>query len=230
MVSPTEMAKPRFSAVAFDLDGTLYPASGLYVRLVPFLLKNQRLLRVMGRVRNRLRKSGAYSGDFYELQAHLMGEVLGEPSEIVKEKTERLIYRGWEPFFKTIKLFPHLRETLDAFRGAGIPMGLLSDFPTEGKLQNMGLADYWNATHCSEQSGRLKPDPLSFLELAEKMGERPENMLYVGNNPRYDVKGAAAAGMSAALILPRWRKCPAALRKAAFVFHGYRQLRDYVLN
>jgi len=218
----------KFSAVAFDLDGTLYPDSRLFFRLIPFLLKNMRLLKAMGKARTKLRKSGAYEGDFYELQARLMGEILNEPPETVREKTDRLIYRGWVPLFKDIKLFPHLRETLDAFRNAGIRMGLLSDFPPVAKLKKMNLAEYWDVMLCSEESGRLKPDPLSFLELAQKMGKKPEEILYVGNRISYDVNGAHAAGMKAALIIPKWKKTPDA--SGAFVFSDYRQLREYVLH
>jgi len=226
--SPAGTVKAKFSAVAFDLDGTLYPDFSLFFRIAPFLVKNYRLLRAMGKTRAWLRKSGAYEGNFYELQARLMGEILGEEAEKVREKTNRLIYRAWEPLFTDIKLFPHLRETLDAFRAAGIRMGILSDFPPEAKLKNMKLTEYWDVMLCSEESGRLKPDPLSFLELAGKMGKNPEDILYVGNKLSYDVGGAHAAGMKAALILPKWKKRPAA--SGAFVFSDYRQLRDFVLH
>jgi len=222
------MPKAKFSAVAFDLDGTLYPDFRLFFRLIPFSFKHYRLLRAMGKARARLRESGAYAGDFYELQARLMGEILGEKAEKVREKTDRLIYQGWLPLFRNIKLFPHLRETLDAFQDAGIRMGVLSDFPPEAKLKTMNLSRYWDVMLCSEESGRLKPDPLSFLELARKMGKQPEEILYVGNKLSYDVVGAHAAGMKAALILPKWKKSPAAC--GAFVFSDYRQLRDFVLH
>ena len=109
----------KFSALAFDLDGTLYPNYRLYVRLIPFLLKNQRLLRAMDKARTWLRESGGYSTDFYDTQAALMAEILKKPAGKIKEQTERLIYRGWEPFFNKIGLFPHVRETLDSFRGLG---------------------------------------------------------------------------------------------------------------
>ena len=219
----------RHSAVAFDLDGTLYPAYRLNLRLLPFLLRNQRLLRAMNRARKHLRRTAAYEGEFYGLQARLMGEILNQDPQKVMEKNERLIYRGWEPFFKKIKLFPHLRETLDAFRKAGIQMGLLSDFPPEKKLENLALSDYWDLTLCSEQVGRLKPDPASFLELARRMGKEPQDILYVGNSVSYDVQGAQRAGMKAALIRPRWKR-PPSTAEPVFVFYDYRQLRDYVLH
>ena len=224
----------KFAAVAFDLDGTLYPNFRLFIRLIPFLLRGQRLLRAMGKARRRLRESCAYEGDFYELQARLMGEILKEPAEKVREKTERLIYRGWESHFKKIKLFSHVRETLDAFRKNGIQMGLLSDFPPEIKLENLKLTGYWDAVVCSEESGRLKPDPVSFLELARLMKRNPQEILYVGNSVSYDVTGAHRAGMKTALVCSPWKKWSIARGHGRvvpdFVFKDYRQLYDYVLN
>ena len=221
----------KYSAIAFDLDGTLYPDIRLFVRLVPFFLKEMNLLRALNEARMHLRNTGAYEGDFYETQARLMGEILNQSPERVKEKTERLIYRGWEPFFKEIKLFPHVRETLDCFRQKGIKMGLLSDFPPEKKLENLRIAGYWDAVVCSEKTGRLKPDTLPFIELAGEMGAAPEEILYVGNSVRYDVMGARKTGMKTALIrtgiFERIFK-PSSLPD--FTFFDYRQLRDYVLD
>ena len=228
----------KFTAIAFDLDGTLYPAYRLNLRLVPFLLKHQRLLRAQGEARTRLRKAdkepgrdtGVITGDdFYGIQARIMGEILNESAEIVRERTERLIYRGWEPLFKKIRLFPHVRETLDAFRKEGIKMGMLSDFPPEKKLENLGLAGYWDTVVCSELTGHLKPDSAPFLELARQMGMPPDKILYVGNSVPYDVEGAQKTGMKAALIQARWKKRPTAAA-ADFIFYDYRQLCDYVLS
>ena len=224
----------KFTAIGFDLDGTLYPNFRLNVRLVPFLLKDLRLLLAMGKARNRLRNynvnSGDLTGDFYADQARIMEEILSEPAQALRERTERLIYRGWEPHFKEIKLFPHVRETLDAFRGAGIKMGLLSDFPPDAKLKNLKISGYWDTVLCSEETGRLKPDPLPFAELAVKMGVRAESVLYVGNNISYDVDGARRAGMKAALIRARWKKPLFGKIVPDFTFYDYRQLRDYVLS
>jgi len=219
----------KFTAVAFDLDGTLYPNFRLFVRLVPFLFKEHRLLSALNRARKRLRNTGAYGGDFYELQARLMAESLMQPVEKVKERTERLIYRGWEPFFRKIRLFPYVRETLDTFRKAGIKMGLLSDFPPDKKLENLGISGYWDAVVCSEKTGRLKPDPASFLELAGRMGISPEALLYVGNSVSYDVIGAGRAGMKTALVKSGLKIFPPR-HKPDFSFYDYRQLCDYVLS
>jgi putative hydrolase of the HAD superfamily len=218
----------KFPAVAFDLDGTLYPNYRLNLRLIPFILKEQRLLRAFRKARIQLRKSGGkIDGSFYEAQAKIMGEILGEDAEKVLEKAEKLIYRGWEDHFKKIRLFPHVEETLDALRKNGITLGLLSDFPPETKLKNLKIFEYWDAVACSEQSGYLKPDTAAFLEMAKRLGKTPEQILYVGNSVSYDVAGAHKAGMKAALV----RAVPfLSGRRADFIFSDYRQLRDYVLD
>jgi putative hydrolase of the HAD superfamily len=240
------MESKKFAALAFDLDGTLYPNYRFYIRLVPFLFKELRLLRAFGKARNRLRAGEGKEGgeNFYGRQARLMAEILNEPPEELEEKVRRLIYRGWEPIFKKIKLYSHAEETLTALKAAGIKLGLLSDFPPEEKLKNLGIFELWDTVLCSEILGELKPDPLPFVELARRMGLPPEKILYVGNSFSYDVEGAKKAGMGAAWI-KFGRKNPtlkagvkAGVKTGAgaggppaadFVFSDYRQLRDYVL-
>ncbi len=216
-------------AVAFDLDGTLYPNHRFYLRLLPFMVKEHRLLRAMGKARDALRHA-AHQGRFYDLQARIMAEILDDDPERVKAKTEKLIYRGWEPLFKNLKLFPYVRETLDAFRAAGLKIGLLSDFPPERKLEYLGLGTGWDAVLCSERTGRLKPDPASFLELSRVLGVAPERTLYVGNSRAYDIRGARGVGMKTALIVPGKVWTAYRTGEADFIFSDYRQLRAYVVT
>ena len=158
-----------------------------------------------------------------------MGEILGQPAEIVRERVEKLIYRGWEPHFLNIELFPQVRETLDAFHSTGVKLGLLSDFPPEEKLKNLKIYEYWDTVICSELSGRIKPAKKPFIDLIDKMAVPPGDILYVGNSVSYDVEGALGVGMKTALIRPGWKKYPP-VKGADFIFNDYRQLRDYVLN
>jgi putative hydrolase of the HAD superfamily len=237
-VSPSAKS-PRYRAVAFDLDGTLYPNWRFYIRLGPFVLKEQRYLRAFGKARDRLRAEGAaFPGDpaaFYRRQALYMAEILGlgrddASLEAIAAKTEKIMYRGWEPHFKKVKLFPHVGECLAALRGAGVKLGLLSDFPPETKLEHLGLAGLWDAVLCSEVSGAIKPGILPFEDLARALGAAPAETLYVGNSFRYDVVGAKNAGMETAWKVPRFHRGSADKKVPAdFSFYDYRQLRDYVL-
>ncbi|MDR2069457.1 MAG: HAD family hydrolase [Spirochaetaceae bacterium] len=223
------MMKHELSGIAFDLDGTLYPNHRLFIRLLPFVLKHGRLLQTMGKARTMLRAENR-NGPFYDLQARIIAEFLREDPETVKEKLERLIYRGWEPLFRGIKPYAHVRETLEALRQRGFKLGILSDFPPAKKLEYLGLGEGWDTVLCSEDSGRLKPDPLPFSTLAASLGLPPDRILYVGNSLHYDMAGAQKAGMRTALIRSRWKKYLSSRIKTDFMFSDYRQLYHYVIS
>jgi len=221
--------------VAFDLDGTLYPNYRLNIRLLPLAVKEIPFLAAFAKVRKIIRKeqkNGLIQYDnFYKHQAELTAQILNAPPELIKEKIDVFIYRGWEPLFKKVRLFNNVLETLSALRGAGFKLGLLSDFPPEKKIEYLGLSSFWDAVYCSEYAGALKPHPLSFLKLAEQMNLPPEKILYVGNSVSYDVAGALNAGMKTAWI----RIFPKQIRvkkgpKPDFSFSNYRQLSNYMLH
>ncbi|MDR2730143.1 MAG: HAD hydrolase-like protein [Treponema sp.] len=227
--------------VAFDLDGTLYPNFKLYKKIIPVLLKELPLMIAFGKARNIIREEQGTSPnypleDFYTYQAEFTAKILKLKQYHVKEKIDRIIYTGWEPLFKNIKLFTNAAETLYALKEAGYKTGLLSDFPAEKKLENLGIAgggdsNLWDAVLCSEHYGVLKPHPLPFNELARAMALPAGKILYVGNNRSYDVAGAHIAGMKTA-----WIKSPFSRGKGCnqpppgFCFSNYRQLYDYMLN
>ncbi|MCL2608894.1 MAG: HAD family hydrolase [Treponema sp.] len=222
----------RFGAVAFDLDGTLYPNSRFYLRMIPFVAGNLRFLLAFSRARHIIRKEQErfperVVGDFYGYQAGLVAGLLGIPERAgaMKEKIDALVYRGWEPIFAGIRLFPHVRELLGEFRAAGLKLALLSDFPPRAKLENMALAGLWDAVLCSEEIGALKPSVHSFKVMADDLDLPPEKILYVGNSRRYDVAGARAAGMATALIAGRNGN-----PRADLIFKDYRQLKAFVLK
>jgi putative hydrolase of the HAD superfamily len=243
------MMLQEISAVAFDLDGTLYPNYSLNIRLLPFLFRHWRFLLAFSRARNIIRREqvaalkaqAAHTAhaahavtpqssmtDFYERQARLVADQLKADKEEIRERIDRLIYRGWEPFFLKIKPFPHVKEVLGEIKAAGLKLGLLSDFPIMSKLEYLGLSGFWDTALCTESIGALKPAIQPFEELAKALERRPEQILYVGNSRRYDVEGAKRAGMKAALLniggFPVIRGI-----KADFTFRDYRQLRNYML-
>ena len=187
------------------------------------------------KARDRLRSEkndNTAANPIYKQQAAYMAEFLKKEPGFLKDHTDKIIYRGWEPLFKKIKLFPHVKETLDLIRQKGMKLGLLSDFPPATKLDYLGLGGFWDTVLCSEEIGRLKPDPLPFLKLAEKLSFPPEEILYVGNSYAYDVMGAAKTGMKTAWIISRRKFLfgSQAQRNADFVFHDYRQLQNFMIT
>ncbi len=233
----------EIDAVAFDLDGTLYPNYRFYMRVLPFVVKERRLMTAFKKARELLHTIQAdddlYGEDFYTAQAFLMAReenpAAGDTETArMRLRVERLIYRGWEPIFKKVKLFPHVKETLTALKNLDLKMGLLSDFPPEQKVEYLGLEGLFDVVVCSEETGRLKPDPTPFLVLAEKLAVSPDRILYVGNSRCFDAEGAVGAGMKAALKVSFLKdivqKSRASAARASKNFHDYRYLYNYVLS
>ena len=107
----------------------------------------------------------------------------------------------------------------------------MSDFPPEQKKDIWGTAPLCDVIMGSEKTGALKPSIYTFGSLIDEFGLPAENILYVGNSIRSDVKGAKAAGMQTAYIAPRWRLLLKILpREADFSFINYRKLQKYVLK
>ena len=234
----------KFKAVAFDLDGTLYPNHRFYIRLFPFLFRHRKYLMAFGKARDRLRQENQNTAEenslFYKVQARYMAEILKPKTsnnsyyiEEIEAKTEKIIYRGWELLFKNIKLFPRVKETLISIREKGTKLAILSDFPLKAKLEYLGLEKLWDIELCSEVIGQLKPDPLAFKALCKALDLPPAEILYVGNSFSYDVIGAKNAGLKTAWIKPKISFIfPDKKREsqADFVFFDYRQLQKFVLS
>ncbi|MDA3956483.1 HAD family hydrolase [Oceanispirochaeta sp.] len=186
-------------AVAFDIDGTLYPNWRMQLFSFPFLLTHLPLVMKFSKVRKELRGIENIS-DFRKTQSELMAARLGGSVEEASSTVETIIYRKWETIFKRVKPYSGLQSALEELKSMGLSLGVMSDFPVGNKLNYFRVDGHWNAVMSSEETGYLKPHAAPFLALARKLGCRPEEVLYVGNSYEYDVKGASAAGMKTVYI------------------------------
>lgn len=218
------------SAVAFDIDGTLYSSPLFYLRIIPHFLRHIAFYLKYSKVRKILHRTAPLA-DFYEYQSRLLAELLGCPSSQAKEKIQRIVYDGMIPFFKKTKPFKGVEEAFRRFKAAGLKIALLSDFPPSQKGDLWGLLPLCDVVIGSEESGALKPSIYPFGILSKKLGLKSQEILYVGNSVKYDVRGANNAGMKSAYLLPLWRRLlHLPLKSADLCFSNYRQLADIVLN
>jgi len=223
-------------AVGFDLDGTLYPAAALYKKLVGKGLPDLRFLIAFGRVRRELRAMLTAPGyrargihgieELHRYQAELVARRLGADPERTHRQIETFFYTKAVLPFATIKPYSGVAEVLDRLRAGGLRLGALSDFPCDKKIELLGLADKFDVTMTSEETGFVKPDRASFDLLARRLGVANDEILYVGNSEPYDVRGSLGAGMRAALIARNL-----SVRTAAeFTFFSFEKLGDHVLG
>jgi putative hydrolase of the HAD superfamily len=170
-------------------------------------------------------------GDFFSLQAALLAQELRIGQDEAQRLLNERVYDGLKPFFQRVKLFTGARETIQAFKAAGLKIALMSDFPPEQKGDVWGIAPLCDAVLSSEKTGALKPKSTPFEALAAALCVEPRHILYVGNSLRYDVRGARGAGFKTAYLLPFWRRILSKPHKEAdFSFKDYRQLRKIVLE
>jgi putative hydrolase of the HAD superfamily len=196
-------------AVAFDIDGTLYPNWRMKFFSFPFLLSHLSLVMNFSRVRKDLREIENIS-DFRATQSELMAKRLGVSAEEAASTVEKIIYKKWENIFKRVRPYSGLQKALEELKSRGFLLGVLSDFPVGNKLNYFRVEGHWDVTMSSEDTGYLKPHTAPFYTLAEKLGCRPEEVLYVGNSYEYDVKGASAAGMKTVYVQWQGKNVPEA--------------------
>lgn len=95
----------------------------------------------------------------------------------------------WELYPETLNVLTRLRSH---YR-----LGVISNFDTRLRpiLTNLGLTEFFDPIVISSEVGADKPHPWIFQQALTLAGLSPEEALHVGDEPRSDWEGAAAAGL-----------------------------------
>ena len=84
-------------------------------------------------------------------------------------------------------------------------LGLLSNYPDgvaiRATLERLDLEKYFQAVVVSGDVGHVKPHPLPFETVLDRLGVGPEEAVYVGDNWLGDIQGAKQVGMAAVYTL-----------------------------
>jgi putative hydrolase of the HAD superfamily len=100
------------------------------------------------------------------------------------------------------RAFEDVRPALDTLRGAGLLLGVVSNFEEwlEGLLDELGMADDFAVRVVSGAEGMEKPDPRIYALALERAGVGAEGSAFVGDNPEFDIDPPAKLGMFPVLI------------------------------
>lgn len=198
-------------AALFDVDGTLYRQSPVRARMALELLKHFlshpltarrqiRALRAFRDAQEMLRGGSDTVGVAHrqlEVAAAQTGIDMGELTGVVDD----WMYQRPLAFLRG-RAAEGLEPLLTLFETHAVRLGVLSDYPAEGKLRALGLADRFpvvvSATH--PDVGVFKPHPRGFLVAANLLGVAPPEVLMIGDRVDADAEGAAAAGMSCVIV------------------------------
>jgi HAD superfamily hydrolase (TIGR01549 family) len=126
-------------------------------------------------------------------------ESMRKMSSEQRKEAERILHFHESRAVSESKLNAGARETLDALRGAGIPIGIL----TRNKRSNaMAVAEKHNLQFdavVDREDGPAKPDAFGVLEICGQFGVKPGEALVVGDY-LYDLLCAKAAGAVPVLL------------------------------
>ena len=219
------MAEPRFKAALFDVDGTLYPQSFFIKTSLRFFLQHPRLSMAFRRLRKDIRQIGGV-GDLHLAQASLCAGYLRIPADRAQELLETYIYGAYMDMLSKAEPYPGAEPLLASLKDAGLKLGVITDYTVGKKLSALGFDKYWDVAVSADDMGHLKPEADAFLLAAEELKISPEQIIYVGNEYKYDIIGAKKAGMKAAHLAHK--SVPDSV--ADITFSDFNDLRSYILG
>jgi putative hydrolase of the HAD superfamily len=134
-----------------------------------------------------------YPGLVRELLSHFGVEVTDAELDAFLESE----HAAWEP---ARRLGPATHELLEALRGRGLKLGLVSNAIDSGELlhrdlDRMGVAERLDVAVFSSEIGLRKPHPAIFEHALGRLGVEARDALFVGDDLLADVGGAAGVGM-----------------------------------
>ena len=205
-----------FSAVFFDLGGTLFSYRNMGKGSAPALMESAKRLGVEAapkdiglayRDANRS-VSRRYGSLEYYLHRDLFRDVFAEFAaalgvEYREEVFDWYAARQREAVLNYLELRDDCLATLAALREQGLYLSIVSnidDDHLDPLVAQSGLQDYLDHWTSSEEAQSCKPHERFFEVAREKAGVRAEEVLFVGDSPEHDVHGSKSVGMTAVLI------------------------------
>lgn len=195
-------------AVAFDIDGTLYPLKETHKRVLKASIFHLPFALRYNRARQILRKEDSFKDlplltrreNAARMCMKMYGRDDGKTLDKFLEKEKRIFTDSYYRLFMNIKPYDGVENLLSILRNKNYPMAVLSDFPVGSKIESMGLSSYFPVQISTEEIGRSKPCLSPFFLLADRLGVECSRILYVGDSLYKDSEGARRSGMKSALI------------------------------
>ena len=189
-------------AILFDVDGTLYDQRLMRKKMLKDLIRlffkspvkgghTIYILYQFRKLREALRFKTSETGDLEYRQYQLTAAKTGYSENSVRHIVEEWIYTHPLKYLKSCR-YDGVTKVLKACKAKGLKIGILSDYPSQDKIEALGLASYITLYLSSTDSeiDIFKPDPTGIFVACKNWGITPEQLLYVGD--RMDTDGVAA--------------------------------------
>lgn len=120
--------------------------------------------------------------------------------KLTDDQWKQLSWLWYSAIGKLAKVETDIVHTLSKIKEMGLKLGILSNTFVHSTtlikhLKELGLWDFFDNAIFSYNFNFRKPDKRIFLFAANEIGIAPENVLFVGDRIKADVKGSTRAGM-----------------------------------
>jgi len=193
----------------FDVDGTLYRQDMLRILMLVGMLralvrnpfKIYRTIKIISVYRKEMELLRNKNGASPEGQIPNTIRATGYSGDVVKECVD--FWFKQEPLkYMKLCLRKDIIKLIKDRKKAPMLLGVYSDYPAADKLKELGVYQCFNTIVCSQDEDvkALKPSPKGFMVAAEKMGLKPDQVLYIGDRYEVDAVGAQNAGMQFLIV------------------------------
>ena len=187
----------RYSALFFDLDGTLADtAHDLADALNRTLTDEGREPLAFYKIRPFV-SEGSYA--LIEL-----GFGIGRNDPEMGRLRAKLLNHYAERICIQSRLFPGMEQLLCQLEDAGVRWGIVTNKPgylTEPLVESLNLSNRACVVVSGDTTSQTKPHPLPLLYACEQTDTTPQQTLYIGDDPR-DIRAGREAGMETVAV--RW--------------------------
>jgi putative hydrolase of the HAD superfamily len=102
-------------------------------------------------------------------------------------------------------LYAGVHPCLSGLSAEKVPLGVLAQTlrtsnEVRAELERLGIARHFQLILSVEDLPWDKPDPRVFHEACQRLGSPPAEVLFVGDDPEMDGRGATSAGLSVVLV------------------------------
>ncbi|MBR2876953.1 MAG: HAD family hydrolase [Clostridia bacterium] len=216
-------------AVVFDLDHTLFDRYETLRKIVPHF---RDYFDISDGVTDEFIYENLSWADrqfvhrgWEEIHTHLIDiGVFNTPPEF-NDYTEYLL--SW--FRKIAVKYEFSEDILNALREKGYKTGIITngDHETQtGKLELLGFKNLVDEVIISGDIGIYKPDKRIFENMAQRLSVDINEMMYVGDHPKFDVDGSRRAGCvpvwvktTGTWIFPEIEKCKYQIENVSEIFN-----------
>lgn len=197
----------QVTVVAFDLDDTLWPCmptirraeETLYRWLqqyYPRITDNHDPEEMVDLRREFSSRDHRYAVDMTMMRCDFLHHI----GELYDYDGQQVSQQGFDVFFEARQqvdfyadVLPCLQRLKQRFRLGAISNGNAS-------VEHVGLGHLIEDSVSASDVQAAKPDPLIYRHFAERFDASPEEIVYVGDHPAYDVVGSIDAGYHAVWI------------------------------